>query len=70
MAANPIKNEPFDQPGPLMIKTRELLQDKDLFAIYADTKLSPYWLRKFAKGELKNPSVNRVEFLYNYLTKK
>ena len=62
------KNDVFDQPGSLMVKTIDLLKDRDLFAVYAETKISPYWLRKFATGEFKNPSVNRVQFLFEHLS--
>jgi hypothetical protein len=61
------KNAPFDQPGKLMLATVRLLKDRDIFEVYAATKLSPYWLRKFANLELKNPSVNRVEYLHHFL---
>lgn len=62
------KNDIFDQPGTLMLKTIDLLKDKDLFEVYAATKISPYWLRKFVSGDFKNPSINRVQFLYEQLT--
>lgn len=61
------KTADFDQPGPLMTQTMERLNKMNVFEVYADTKISPYWLKKFAAGGFKNPSVNRVEFLHNYL---
>lgn len=57
----------FDSPGPLMVETIKRLKDKELLIIYSDTKIPYHWLTKFAAGKIKNPSVNRVEFLNNYL---
>lgn len=55
--------------------TRRLLQeaDKSLPDIHADLKnqgsdITYFWLRKFSSGQVKDPSVNRVEELYVYLT--
>jgi len=64
----PKKVEPFDQPSTLMMKTVELLQKRDLFEVYSETKISFYWLRKFVALDFKNPSVNRVQYLYEHLT--
>lgn len=58
----------FDQPSTLMLTTVSLLKERDLFEIYSETKIPFYWLRKFAAIEFKNPSVNRVQFLYEHLT--
>lgn len=62
------KHEPFDQPSSLMLITIELLKGRDLLDVYSETKISFYWLRKFAAGCYKNPSVNRVQYLYEHLT--
>lgn len=64
------KTEPFDQPGSLMVKTIALLKEQELLKVYSDTKVSFYWLQKFVAGGFKNPSVNRVQFLYEHLTKQ
>ena len=64
------KTEAFDQPGTLMLRTISLLREKDLLEVYSDTKVSFYWLRKFVACEFKNPSVNRVQFLFEYLSKQ
>lgn len=64
------KTEAFDQPGTLMLRTISLLKEKDLLEVYSDTKVSFYWLRKFVAHEFKNPSVNRVQFLFEYLSKQ
>lgn len=65
-----MKQEPFDHPGSLMLGTIALLKDRNLFEVYADTKIPFYWLRKFATGEFRNPSVNRVQYLYEFLSAK
>ena len=54
--------------GTLMTRTRELLRHRDLLVVYKDTNISYYWLRKFLDGRFTNPSVNRVQQLYEYLT--
>lgn len=67
------KPEPqvFDTPGTLMQRALELLKKRgDLMGVYDETKISFYWLRKFAAGDFKNPSVNRVQFLYEHLSGK
>jgi hypothetical protein len=62
------KSGEFDQPGSLMRKTIDLLKKKNLIEVSAETKISFYWLRKFVAGTYQNPSTNRVQFLYEYLT--
>lgn len=58
------------QQGTLMERTRHLLGqcDKTLPQIAEDTKISFYWLRKFKSGSIVDPSVNKVQRLYEYLT--
>lgn len=60
--------EPYDQPGPLMLKTIELIKAHTPLRVYSETGISFHWLKKFVNMEFKNPSVNRVEYLYEYLT--
>lgn len=62
------KSDKFDQPGSLMRKTIDLLKTKNLVEVSAATKVSFYWLRKFVAGTYQNPSVNRVQYLYEHLT--
>lgn len=64
------KTEAFDQPGTLMLKTIALLKERDLLKVYSETNVSFYWLRKFVACEFKNPSVNRVQFLFEFLSKQ
>lgn len=64
-------DEVFDKPLSLMATVQGLLKpkrDRDLVTIMRETKIPYFWLRKFAAGEFKNPSVNRVQFLYEHLT--
>lgn len=63
-----------NQPGSLMQATITELHntlkesDKTLISIYSDTGIPYYWLKKFSAGEFANPSVNRVQALYEYLS--
>lgn len=57
--------------GRLHSKTLELLKAYPLTlpAVYKDTGIPYYWLKKFKADEIADPSVNRVEKLYEYLTR-
>lgn len=57
-------------PGTLLVRTRAMLQDcpEDYLSIYKATGCSPWWLSNFKRGKLPDPSVNRVQQLYEYLT--
>lgn len=54
----------------LMAETIKLLRKdkRSLLQIHKETNINFFWLRKFAAGEFKNPSVNRVQFLYEFLS--
>jgi hypothetical protein len=58
--------------GTLHQKAFELLKgcDKPLPDIAQESELPYYWLKKFSADGVKDPSVNRVQKLYEYLTKK
>lgn len=56
------------EQGSLMERTKELLRGRDLLVVYKETDISYYWLRKFLDGKVLNPSVNRVQHLYEYLS--
>lgn len=62
----------IDEPCVLMVKTRQLLKDdpRSILSIYEESGIPFYWLKKFANNEFKNPSVNRVSYLYTFLTGK
>lgn len=54
----------------LHLRTLELLHatSESLLDVHKESKLPYYWLRKFSSGEISDPSVNRVQALYEYLT--
>ncbi len=56
--------------GTLMRETLRLLKARreTLVNISTETGIPFYWLRKFLGGEVDNPSVNRVQRLYEYLS--
>lgn len=63
------------QEETLMAHTQRLLHEsgQSLPDVYAAMKargssVSFYWLRKFSSGRISDPSVNRIEELYKYLT--
>lgn len=61
---------PIPDNQSLLQRTTELLtQRKDTLPnIATDAHLPIHWLRKFRYGQIKDPSVNRVQRLYEYLT--
>lgn len=56
--------------GSLMRTTRELLRGRDLLIVYKETGISYHWLRKFHDGKFHDPSVNRIQSLYEHLSGK
>jgi hypothetical protein len=64
--------ETFDEAGTLLQATIELLQkdSRNLMEIMSYTGLPLYWLRDMRAGTIANPSVNRVQFLYERLSGK
>lgn len=67
-----MKTANYDRPGKLMTKVQELLKndERTLPEIFRATGIPFYWLKSFSSGKYANPSVNRVETLYRYLTGK
>ena len=59
-----------DKVGDLMSTTHGLLKESGLKPqdVFAQCGLPFYWVKKFGRGEFENPSVNRVQFLYEFLT--
>jgi len=59
-----------DSAGSLLMATRALIRssDKSILDIHKATDLPFYWLAKFKSGQFENPSVNRTQILYEYLT--
>ena len=62
MAATSVK-------GSLHSRTLDLLKQSGipLPEIYKETHLPYYWLKKLSSGEIRDPSVNRVQRLYEFL---
>ena len=58
----------YDKPQTLMLKTAQLLESRDITQIHRDTGIPYHWLTKFVRGGFTNPSVNRVQYLYEHLT--
>lgn len=58
--------------GSLLLRTIQLLKEREcsLPEVQAGTGLPWYWLRKFGTGEIKDPSVNRVQKLFEFLNGK
>lgn len=60
----------IDAPGTLMRATIQLLKEDErtLPELAHQTGMPFYWLRLFASGKIPNPSVNRLQHLYEALT--
>lgn len=65
-------NTQCDAPGTLVLKTRRLLNNRKeaVSKVAKDTGIPLDWLRKFSGGQIPNPSVNRVQFLFEKLSGK
>lgn len=53
----------------LLTRTRDMLatNEASYLKVYMETGLSPNWLSQFANRKIKEPSVNKVQRLYEYL---
>ena len=62
----------YDQPGTLMKKVLELFikDGRTPLQLQIDHGVPFYWVKALQAGTIKNPSVNRIEYLYNLLSKK
>lgn len=60
------------QEGTLLARTRALLQQSTTtyLGIYRATGLTPNWLSQLATDKLTDPSVNKVQALYEHLSGK
>ena len=58
--------------GTLLAKTIELLKadKRTLRMVGQATGIPYYWLKKLSAGEIDDPSVNRIQQLYEFLSKK
>lgn len=60
----------YDTQLSLMTRTHTLVRDRDLLAIHRQTNIPYHWLCRFSAGKIRNPSVNRIQYLYEQLTGK
>lgn len=60
-----------DIPGTLVNKTLTLLakEPKTMTDMSLETGIPFFWIQRFANHKMTNPSANRVQYLYEYLTK-
>lgn len=59
-----------NEQSTLLQATVKLLEksEKRPHEIFAETGLPFHWIQSLMKGKTPNPSVNRVQYLYEYLT--
>ena len=65
----------FDSPGSFMQFTQALVMERtkttqDIMRLAVELDIPYYWLRKFRDATIPNPSVNRVQYIYEKLTGK
>lgn len=67
-----MQTSPPAQPGTLHSRTLALLKDdgRSLPLVASQSGLPFYWLKKFSAGEIHDPSVNRIQKLYEFLAKR
>lgn len=66
---------PHEQPGSLLTRTIELVRQAQeagvtTLDIYKATGLKPFWIQSVVSGRTTNPSVNRIQLLYEYLRRQ
>ena len=61
----------YDIEQSLYTNTRRLLKadKRPLRMISNCTNIPYYWLKKFSAGEIAAPNVNRIQYLYEFLSK-
>lgn len=64
------KHQTNEKEGTLLIKTRELVKNdtRTLPELATESGIPFYWLQKLST--FKNPSVNRIQYLYEFLSNK
>lgn len=60
---------PTDRPRSLMYRALELLQktDQPHHTVAKAIGVTPAWVRMFRNGDIKDPGVNTIQRLYEYL---
>lgn len=66
----PVTKVKDDTEGALLTYTRNRLIacEQSYLQIYRETGLTPNWLSLLAQGKIAEPSVNKIQKLYEYLT--
>jgi len=61
-----------DKQGTLLKETLVLLRKckTPAHVIFAETGLPYYWIKDMKQGKSSDPSVNRIQYLYEYLSQK
>ena len=61
-----------DQPQSLVTTTLDLLRadTRSLATISLQAQMPYFWLDSFNKGKMRSPGINRVQYLYEFLTGK
>lgn len=44
--------------------------ENDLMQIWRHSGIPYFWLRKVVNGDIQNPGVKRIQYLYEYLTER
>jgi len=59
-----------DRAGTLLQETLRMLREQktSVLEVHKATGIPFYWLVKFKAGAYKNPSVNRTQYLYEFLS--
>ncbi len=68
-----VEKLPCDQPGPTFLKVQELLQKQTpayLRRMQRQLGFSNDYVRQLKRSMIVNPSINRVEAIYEYMTGK
>ena len=66
-----ITTDTYEAECTLLNKTKALLKEdkRSLFDIANASGIPFYWLQRFASSQsVKDPSVNRIQYLYEFLT--
>lgn len=67
---SPMKSSTFDQPGSLLQITVQLIKKdgRKPAQLCRETGINPWWIYGLLNGKYKNPSVNRIQFLYEHIS--
>ncbi len=62
----------YDKPGAFLATVRKLINENErpYVLLAGDLKVPAIWLKKVADGDIENPGLNRIEYVYEQLTGK